>query len=798
MKKLLSLVLAIAIIICAVPIGAFTFAVSAEEFEGTEGYYSYEVENEQATIIDVDSSISGNITIPSTLGGYPVTVINEQAFCDCYALESVVIPSSVTNIASQAFYNCASIKEIVVDSNNSIYSSYEGVLFNKTKTELLFYPSGKTETTYTIPDSVTKINGYAFCDSNNLLSINVNDDNMYFSSHNGVLFNKSKTELIFYPSQRDEASYIIPNTVKIIADYAFSLSQLSNIELPDTLTKIGNGAFYFCSNLTGITIPNSVTSIGDFAFYSCSNISEITIPNGVTRIGNYTFSSCDNLTNISIPNTVTSIGNYAFGYCKFSNINIPDSVKSIGHFAFFICENLSSISIPSGVTCISESMFYNCSSLESVNLPNSLTTIESCAFIDCSKLANINIPDGVNYIGSSAFASCSSLTNITIPYGVTYINNDAFYACESLNSVIIYNKECEIYSDEYSKNGLENADVIYGFVNSTAQEFAKENDIEFIDIMTIHSHIFKDATCEAPKTCKVCNGTEGSKLTHVSDNGTITKEATCKAAGTKIYKCKLCKKAIKTETIAKTAHSYDTGKIIKKATCKATGIKTYTCSVCKGTKNVAIAKLTTHTFKTTITKATLTKNGSIVKKCTVCNKVASNKTAIKYVKSFKLSTTSYAYNGKVKTPSVTVKDSAGKVLKKNTDYTVTYSSGRKNVGIYKVIVKMRGKYSGTKTLYFKINPAGTSVSKLNAGKKSISVAIAKKSAQVSGYQIQYTTSKKFTSAKTKTITSYKTTKTTLKSLSAKKTYYVRVRTYKTVNGTKYYSGWSTYKFVKTK
>ena len=111
---------------------------------------------------------------------------------------------------------------------------------------------------------------------------------------------------------------------------------------------------------------------------------------------------------------------------------------------------------------------------------------------------------------------------------------------------------------------------------------------------------------------------------------------------------------------------------------------------------------------------------------------------------------------------------------------------------------MKGNYSGTKTLTFKINPAKTSVSKLTAGKKSIAVNISKKSTQVTGYQIQYSTSKKFTSAKTKTISSYKTTKYTLKSLSAKKTYYVRVRTYKKVGSTTYYSDWSSAKSVKTK
>ena len=260
---------------------------------------------------------------------------------------------------------------------------------------------------------------------------------------------------------------------------------------------------------------------------------------------------------------------------------------------------------------------------------------------------------------------------------------------------------------------------------------------------------------------------------------------------------KTCNICGKTRTVGAHKYSNNCDTTCNYCNAKRTIKHTYsnscdtTCNVCKATKAI------THSYKTTTTKATLTKNGSIVKKCTVCGKVDS-KSTIKYAKTFKLSTTTYTYDGKVKTPSVTVKDSAGKTLKKNTDYTVTYANGRKNVGTYKVTIKMKGKYSGTKTLTFKINPAKTTVSKLTAGKKSITVAITKKSTQVTGYQIQYSTSKKFTNAKTKTISSYKTTKYALKSLSAKKTYYVRVRTYKTVGNTTYYSGWSTYKYVKTK
>ena len=214
------------------------------------------------------------------------------------------------------------------------------------------------------------------------------------------------------------------------------------------------------------------------------------------------------------------------------------------------------------------------------------------------------------------------------------------------------------------------------------------------------------------------------------------------------------------------------GKVLKKNT-------DYTVTYATGRKNVGTYKVTVK-FKGNYT-GTKTLSFKIkpidVSKCKIS-----------------LSKTSYTYNGKAQKPSVTVKNASGTKLT-TSSYTVTYAKGLKNVGIYKVTIKMKGNYTGTKTLTYKINPVKTTVSKLTAGKKKLTVNITKKSTQVTGYQIQYSTSKKFTSAKTKTI---KTTKATVSSLKAKTTYYVRVRTYKTVGKTKYYSSWSTYKKVTTK
>lgn len=163
-----------------------------------------------------------------------------------------------------------------------------------------------------------------------------------------------------------------------------------------------------------------------------------------------------------------------------------------------------------------------------------------------------------------------------------------------------------------------------------------------------------------------------------------------------------------------------------------------------------------------------------------------------------LSTTKYTYNGKTKKPSVTVSYENRK-LKKDTDYTVSYTGSRKYVGKYKVVVRGIGDFEGTKTLYFTINPGSTSLSKLTATKKGFTVKWKKQSVQTSGYQIMYATNSKFTSGqKTVTVSSSKTISKKITKLKAKKKYYVKVRTYKKVGTTKYYSAWSKYKTVKTK
>ena len=313
---------------------------------------------------------------------------------------------------------------------------------------------------------------------------------------------------------------------------------------------------------------------------------------------------------------------------------------------------------------------------------------------------------------------------------------------------------------------------IYGYSDSKAKSYAKNNGFEFVDLES-HTHSYTPD---------------------------FTEKATCLKPGKITYTCPCGEFYV--ETVNPLGHRPVAGSAVAPTCTKNGRTAEEKCSVCgEVTKASQVIKATGHKYKTTTTKATQKKDGSVITKCTVCGAVKS-KTVIAKASSVKLSKTSFTYNGKTQKPSVTVKDSKGKTLKNGTDYTVKYSKGCKNVGQYTVTITFKGKYSGTKTLTFKIVPKGTSISKLTAGKKQFTAKWSKQTTQTTGYELQYSTKSSMSGAKTVKINKNKTTSSTVKKLKGKKKYYVRVRTYKTVkiNGksVKLYSSWSKVKSVKTK
>ncbi len=526
-----------------------------------------------------------SITIPDN-----VTSIDYGAFYGCSSLTSITIPSSVTSIGNAAFIECGSLEEIIVSAGNPYYKSAGNCIIDINGT--LIAGCGKSVipddgsvisigdnafygcvnlTSVTIPDSVTSIGKSAFYNCSSLMNINVSENNQNYSSINGILYDKMKTNIIHVP-RAVLGDIVIPSGVTSIEKEAFSgCTNLTSVTISDSVTSIGKSAFEGCNGLTSITIPDSVTSIGERAFYYCNSLTSITIPNGVTSIEPSTFYYCSSLASIAIPNSVTSIGYNAFSYCdsltsitipnsvtsmdsnvfngtklyvinnnsdievtfsnnsyglisnytqlivdkngnktyragttdfelidtadgfRFVKVNgkyriiayigkeetatlpldingyeyeifcgigglrnaiIPDGVTSIGKSAFQDCRSLESITIPDSVTSIGYSAFNGCIRLKSVTIPGSVTSMGGMTFYGCSSLASVTIQDGVTSIASHAFTRCSSLESITIPCSVKVIEDEAFDGCWRLTSVTMQNGVTKISDRAF--NGCSN------------------------------------------------------------------------------------------------------------------------------------------------------------------------------------------------------------------------------------------------------------------------------------------------------------------------------------------------------
>ncbi len=329
------------------------------------------------------SSLS-SIVIPDS-----VTDIGNDAFSHCSSLSNIVIPDSVTSIGDYAFSGCSSLSNIVIP--DSVISIGNGVFSGCL---LLEYIS--------IPKSVICLNKNPFSDWKGVLEcLSPN-----FIYEDDVLFNKDKSKIVSFRNQKIE-SYIIPDSVTSIGDYAFSgCSSLSNIVIPDSVTDIGKCAFSHCSSLSNIVIPDSVTSIGNDAFLRCSSLSNIVISDSVTSIGNGAFLGCSSLSNIVIPDSVTSIGNDAFSDCSsLSSIVIPDSVTDIGNDAFSHCSYLSNIVIPNSVISIGDRAFWDCSFLSNIVISDSVTNIGNGAFHGCSLPYNLK-QELISRFGEEIFDLC--------------------------------------------------------------------------------------------------------------------------------------------------------------------------------------------------------------------------------------------------------------------------------------------------------------------------------------------------------------------------------------------------------
>ena len=747
-------------------------------FNGCTGLTSVTIPN---SVTSIDYAFRGctgltSVTIPDS-----ITSIGEDAFRGCTGLTSVTIPNSVTSIGVDAFYGCTGLTSVTIpDSVTSIDAAFRGctgltsVTIPDSVTSIDYAFEGCTGlTSVTIPDSVTSIGDSAFYYCSSLTSVTI---------PNGVTSIGSEA----FRLCSSLTSVVIPDSVTSIGKSAFrGCTGLTSVTIPDSVTSIGESAFYGCSSLTSVTIPDSVTSICNFAFYGCSSLKSVTIPDSVTSIGDVAFCGCKNLTvyylgdfidwnnialsgpsfegiilyfnnkkvtDLVIPESVTNISSNLRGVKSLTSVTIPDSVTNIGNYAFCDCTGLTSVTIPDSVTSIGDYAFRGCTGLTSVKIPDSVTSIGEAAFSGCTGLTSVKIPDSETSIGDSAFYGCKNLKNVSIPEGVETIGDNAFYDCRKFTEITLPKSVKNVGSGAF-----------WNCINLNKVKVLNPDCSIYVNLSS--------NTMPFPK-CATIYGYSGSTAEVFAKNNGYNFLDMTKNCYHHSYKL--------TET--------------KPSTCTRSGYKKYTCTVCNDSYTESLP-LVPHRYENKKKKAGIGTNGYVSDECTVCGDVES-KSVIYGVKSITLGSTTRSYTGKSQKPSVTVKDSKGKTVPASS-YTVSYSKDTKSVGRHSVKITLKGNYTGSKTLHYTIIPKNTSLSKLTAGKKSFTVTLKKYTTQTTGYQIQYSTSSNFKGAKTVTL-SNKTTAKKVKGLKSKKKYYVRVRTYKTVDGKKYCSKWSKVKTVKTK
>lgn len=281
----------------------------------TNCYYTYNIPSSLKSVVITGGKSIMECAFRNT-GLSNVTILDSVkriecfAFENCYGLTSVTIGSGVTSIGERAFYNCTELIDINISKENAKYKSVDGSLYTKDEKTLIQYAAGKANLSFVIPEGVINIENYAFYNCKTLTIIT------------------------------------IPDSVKIIGDYVFSgCSALTSVAIGSGVTSIGSHAFEFCSKLTNVTIGSGVTNIGDRAFFNCTGLTSVTISNGVMSIGSFVFYGCTGLTSMII----------------------PDSVTSIGYSAFYNCAGLASVTIGSGVKSIDDHAFHDCKGLKTIN-----------------------------------------------------------------------------------------------------------------------------------------------------------------------------------------------------------------------------------------------------------------------------------------------------------------------------------------------------------------------------------------------------------------------------------------------
>ena len=828
-----------------------TTEISSGLFRGCTGLEEINIPDGVTKI--ESSSFEDCINLVSVNISDSVIKIENEAFAGCEKIESINIPDSVTEIGESTFANCSKLSNVKLSKNleymggrafgscekitqieipksldncgNSGYASYHGPFGACSGLKKIIFEEGTKEISnnlfrgctgleeISIPASVIKIERYTFADCTNL-------KNVYFS-----------------------------NGVKNVENNAFTnCTSLTKVNIPDTVDSIGNSAFSGCTNLIEVHLPDKLKETASDTFSGCKKLTTINFPSTLTTIGNSAFSGCESLPEAILPSGVEKIESNAFKNCKaLKKAAVPDTVSSIGSSAFYGCEALTDITLGSKLKKIESQTFYGCTVLPSIVLPYNVTTIGDSAFVNCTKLTQITVPRNTTSIASNAFSYPKKMTmygpsdcyaqTYASGKGIKYVTQDIHATSVSLDST---EKTAERYDDFQLTATIAPLNFTDAVVwTSSNEEVATVSDTGYVEICGVGTAVI---TVTAGNVKAVCKITVPQLIDWIEFD---EDEIELKAGQTYQLKPYISpsdatnKKLKYTSSDTKVAEVSASGLV----TAKSEGEAKIRAAATDGSDEYAVCYVTV-TGKAKVTGITLDRTSAEVKRgekltlnVTASPSYASNKKVVWKSANTKIATVDANGSVTAKAPGrtkITVTSSENSSYQASCTVTVPYkityklNKGKNNASnpstYYgkKVTLKnpsrkgyaFAGWYTDAKfkkkitsisnsaksdyVLYAKWTKVKVAKASLTSAKNSKSKQILLKYKKVSGakgYEISYSTDKKFKKAVTKKNTAK--TSYTISKLKKGKIYYVRIRAYKMDStGKKVYGKYSSMKKVK--
>ena len=813
--------------------------------------YTYTLDDANRATI---TGYSGNATalyIPGEIDGHEVVAIGDSAFEDRTDLRTVMIPDSVTEIGSCAFNNCTNLSNVTLSQN---LKYMEGRAFGScekiTKIEIPkslewcgstlydYGPFGDCTGLKTVifENGTTKILGHLFEKCTGLEEINI--PNTVTVIENSAFSGCTKLEQVNFS-----------NKLTKIESYGFSdCTSLKKITVPDSINSIGNSIFQNCTSLTEVHLSNALKEISSNTFNGCKKLTTINFPSTLTTIGDSAFYGCESLPEAILPSGVEKIESNAFKNCKsLKKAVVPDTVSSIGSSAFYGCEALTDITLGSKLKKIDNQTFYGCAALPSIMIPYNVTTIGDSAFVNCTKLTQITVPRNTTSIASNAFSYPKKMTmygpsdcyakTYASGKGIKYVTQDIHATSVSLD---ITEKTAERYDDFQLIATIAPLNFTDAVVwTSSNEEVATVSDTGYVEICGVGTAVITVTAGNVKAACKITVPQLIDWIEFDED------EIELKAGQTYQLKPYISpsdatnKKLKYTSSDTKVAEVSASGLV----TAKSEGEAKIRAAATDGSDEYAVCYVTV-TGKAKVTGITLDRTSAEVKRgekltlnVTVSPSYASNKKVVWKSANTKIATVDANGSVTAKAPGrtkITVTSSENSSYQASCTVTVPYkityklNKGKNNASnpstYYgkKVTLKnpsrkgyaFAGWYTDAKfkkkitsisssaksdyILYAKWTKVKVAKASLTSAKNSKSKQILLKYKKVSGakgYEISYSTDKKFKKAVTKKNTAK--TSYTISKLKKGKIYYVRIRAYKMDStGKKVYGKYSSMKKVK--